>query len=269
MTAGMNGIVILISFAYIIPLVFLILSSLKTPAELYAKPMQWLPATPQWSNYTTALSSFPLLLYGRNTLLVVGFSVLGAVISNSLVAYGFSRLNWPGRDLVFVIVLATMMLPFQVILIPLFIIYKDLGWLTTLLPLIVPAYFGTPFLIFMLRQFFLGIPKELSEAARIDGANEFGIYWRIIMPLAKPALATVAIFTFMRTWGDFVGPLVFLRDKNLYTLSVGVRQLMDNLDPQWVLLLAAGVMMTLPVFVLFFLLQEYFIEGVTFTGIKG
>lgn len=266
---GMNGIIILISLAYVIPLIFLISSSLKAPAELYTKPLQWLPKNPQWSNYTTALSSFPLLLYARNTLIVVVTNIFGAVLSNSLIAYGFARFNWAGRDVIFILVLATMMLPAQVVLIPLFIIFKNLGWLTTLLPLIVPGFFGTPFLIFLLRQFFRGIPMELTEAARIDGANELYIYWRIIMPLATPALTTVAIFTFLRHWGDFVGPLVFLRDKNLYTLSVGVRQIMDNLDPQWVLLLAAGVMMTLPVLIIFFVLQKYFIEGITFTGIKG
>ncbi|MCX6376843.1 MAG: carbohydrate ABC transporter permease, partial [Armatimonadetes bacterium] len=241
----------------------MVLSSLKLPSELYQKPLRWLPVKAQWSNYATAVSRFPLLLYGRNTLVVIITNIIGALLSNSLIAYGFARLKWPGRNIVFMIVLATMMLPFQVVMIPLFILFKNLGWLSTLLPLIVPGFFGTPFLIFLLRQFFLGIPNELSEAARIDGAREIFIYRKIVVPLSKPALTTVAIFTFLRHWGDFIGPLVFLRDKRLYTLSVGVRQLMDNLDPKWHLLLAAGVMMTLPVFAVFFLLQKYFIEGIT------
>lgn len=263
--------IILIIFAllYIIPFIWLLSGSLKSSSELFANPPIWIPEKLQWSNFTTAFSEFPFLLYLKNTLIITFSTIIGAVISNSLIAYGFSRIEWKGRDAVFILVLATLMLPFQVLMIPLFILFKNLGWIGTFLPLIIPAFFGNPFFIFLLRQFFLGIPKELSESAKIDGASEFFIYWKIILPLSKPILTTVVIFSFIQAWGDFIGPLVFLSDNNLYTLSLGIQQIMSENDPRWPLLMAVGVAMTLPVIIIFFMLQKYFIQGITFTGSKG
>jgi ABC-type glycerol-3-phosphate transport system permease component len=231
--------------------------------------MKWWPDVPKWSNFTEMFTSFPFMLYLRNTVSIVIPTIIGSIVSNSLVAYGFSRLEWKYRDQVFVIVLITMILPFQVTMIPLFLLFKDLNWLNSFLPLTVPHFFGNAFFIFLLRQFLQGIPKELSYSAKVDGANEFQIFLRIIMPLTKPVLSTVAIFSFLSTWNDFIGPLIYLSNDQKYTLSLGAQQIMSNLDPKWNILMALGVTMTIPVIVLFFILQKYFIQGITMSGIKG
>ncbi len=262
-------ILILFSLAFIVPFLWLISGSLKSSTELFADPPIWIPEVLNWSNYKEAFSAFPFFLYLKNTLIIVLFTCIGAVLSNSLIAYGFSRIDWKYRDGIFIIVLATLMLPFQVIMIPLFLLFKDIGWIGTYYPLIVPHFFGNAFFIFLLRQFFRGIPKELSEAAKMDGANEFIVFWKVILPLSKPILATVVIFQFIEAWRDFLGPLIFLSDNSLYTLSLGVQQIMSQNDPRWGLLMAIGVAMTLPIIIIFFFLQRYFIEGITFTGSKG
>lgn len=186
-----------------------------------------------------------------------------------MIAYGFSRLRWPGRDKVFMIVLATMILPYQVTMIPLYLMFTKMHWVGTFLPLIVPQFFGNAFYIFLLRQFLTGVPKEITESSRIDGANEFEIFLKVIMPISKPALASVAIMAFIRAWNDFLGPLVFLGSDRLYTLSLAASMLKSNYDPNWDLLLPLGVVMVLPVLLLFFVLQKYFIQGITMSGIKG
>lgn len=262
-------ILILFSLAFIVPFLWLISGSLKSSSELFADPPIWIPEVLNWSNYKEAFSAFPFFLYLKNTLIIVFFTCIGAVLSNSMIAYGFSRIDWKYRDGIFIIVLATLMLPFQVIMIPLFLLFKEIGWIGTYYPLIVPHFFGNAFFIFLLRQFFKGIPKELSEAARIDGANEFIVFWKVILPLSKPILATVVIFQFIEAWRDFLGPLIFLSDNSHYTLSLGVQQIMSQNDPRWGLLMAIGVAMTLPIIIIFFFLQRYFIEGITFTGSKG
>jgi multiple sugar transport system permease protein len=267
--AAVYIILCLAALAFILPFLWLLSGSLKSSTELFANPPIWIPRKPQWSNFTTAFNEFPFLLYLRNTLTIAGFGIVGAVISNTLIAYGFSRVEWKGRDGVFVLVLATMMLPFQVTMIPLFIMFQKLGWIGTFLPLIVPAFFGNPFFIFLLRQFLQGIPKELSQSAKVDGAGEFRIYWQIILPLSLPVVTTVMIFSFIGSWGDFIGPLVFLSDNKLYTLSLGIQQIMSVNDPRWPLLMAVGISMTLPVLIIFFVLQKYFIQGIAFSGIKG
>ncbi|WP_245830977.1 carbohydrate ABC transporter permease [Sediminibacillus massiliensis] len=263
--------ILLIIFAlvFIVPFVWLLSGSVKSNSELFANPPIWIPEVFRWSNYKEAFTAFPFFLYLKNTLIIVFFTCLGAVISNSVIAYGFSRIDWKYRDAVFVFVLATLMLPFQVIMVPLFLLFKQIGWVGTFLPLIIPHFFGNPFFIFLLRQFFKGIPKELSESARIDGANEFMIFLKVIIPLSKPILATVVIFQFIEAWRDFLGPLIFLSDNRLYTLSLGVQQIMSQNDPRWALLMAIGVSMSLPIIIIFFFLQRYFIEGITFTGSKG
>lgn len=201
--------------------------------------------------------------------IVTFYSQDNTLISNSLIAYGFSRLRWPGRDKVFMIVLATMILPYQVTMIPLYLMFTKMHWVGTFLPLIVPQFFGNAFYIFLLRQFLTGVPKEITESSRIDGANEFEIFLKVIMPISKPALASVAIMAFIRAWNDFLGPLVFLGSDRLYTLSLAASMLKSNYDPNWDLLLPLGVVMVLPVLLLFFVLQKYFIQGITMSGIKG
>ncbi len=255
--------------AFVIPFVFLFLGSFKESSELFRVPFQWLPDRFQFGNYKEMFTSIPFFKYLKNTLIIVFFNVIGSVISSSFIAYGFARLRWPHRDKVFMIVLVTMILPFQVTMVPLFLMFTKMGWIGTFLPLTVTCFFGNPFFIFLLRQFFLSIPEELSESARIDGAGEFRIYATMILPLSKSVLATVAIFAFIRTWNDFIGPLVFLANDDLYTLSLAAQLLRSNLDPRWHILLALGVVMIIPVLIIFFVLKKYFIEGVAMSGLKG
>lgn len=257
---------IVFSLMFIIPFLWLVFGSLKTSSELFSNP--GIPKTFHWKNYLTAFNEFPFFLYLKNTLFITIVNIIGAVLSNTLIAYGFARIEWRGRNAAFVIVMITMLLPFQVTMIPLFMLFQKFGWIGTFLPLTAPAFFGNPFFIFLLRQFFLGIPKELSEAAKLDGASEFRIYWNVILPLSKPIITTVVIFSFLHTWGDFIGPLVFLNDNSLYTLSLGIQQIMSVNDPRWPLLLAVGVSMTLPVLIIFFVMQKYFIQGIAQSGIK-
>lgn len=258
-----------LALCFLIPFFWLVVESLKTPAELFETPARWLPRVPQWQNYLNVFSAFPFFLYLRNTMIIVSANIVGSVLSNTLIAYGFSRLYWKHRDKVFVLVLVTMILPFQVVMIPLFLMFQKLGWIGTFLPLTATCFFGNPFFIFLLRQFFMGIPRELSYSAKVDGAAEFRIYWNVILPLAKPAITTVVIFAFLRTWNDFIGPLIFLANDHLYTLSLGAQQIMSDYDPKWDLLMALGVIMVAPVLILFFLLQKYFIQGIALSGIKG
>ena len=222
-----------------------------------------------WPNYIRAFEMMDFWMNLRNTLFVCFMGVLGTVLSSSLVAYGFARIPWRGREAVFVVVLATMMLPYQVTLIPLFAVYSKLGWVGTYKPLIVPYFLGVPFYIFLLRQFFRGIPEDLSSAARIDGCSEFGIYARIILPLAKPALLTTALFMFMFQWGDFLNPLIYLQDARQYTLAVALQQFQSQHENAWGPLMAMSTVITLPVIVLFFFTQRTFIQGITMSGLKG
>lgn len=254
---------------YVVPFLWLLSNSLKDPTEIFTVPIKWLPAVPKWNNFYRATHDIPFFLYLRNTLTIIVGCLIGSLISNALVAYGFAKIKWKGRNFLFVILLITMMMPFQVIMIPQFLLFNKLKWIGTFMPLIVPAFFGNPFFIFLLRQFFIGIPNEISQSARVDGANEFMIFSRVVLPLCKPALATIAIFTFMNAWNDFLGPLVFLTNDKKYTLAIGIQQIMSVNDPRWNILMAGGVLMTVPVLILFFLLQKYFIQGIAFTGIKG
>lgn len=253
---------------FVAPFYWLVVTSLKTDRQVF-DTATWYPHPVMWSNYTRALNYIPFGRYTLNTLLVCGVSVLGTVVSCAMVAYSFARIPWKGRDTLFVIVLATLMLPGQVTLIPVFMIYKWLGWVGSYKPLVVPAFFGSAFFIFMLRQFFRTIPQELSESARMDGATEFGIFSRIILPLSRPALATVALLTFIGAWTDFMGPLLYLNDPAKYTLSLGLQQFVSQHGAEWSMLMAASTVMALPIIVLYFLAQKTFIEGITLTGIKG
>lgn len=262
---------VLLFFAmlYLIPFFFLLMGSFKTTSELFQVPFKWLPKSFNFNNYVNMFNQIPFLSYLKNTLIIVFFSVVGALVSNSIIAYGFARLRWPGRDKAFMVVLATMILPYQVTMIPLYLMFTKMNWVGTFLPLIVPQFFGNAFYIFLLRQFLVGVPKEITESARIDGASEFQIFLKVIIPISKPVLASVAIMAFIKAWNDFLGPLVFLGNDKLYTLSLAASMLKSNYDPNWDLLLPLGVAMVLPVLILFFVLQKYFIQGITMSGIKG
>ncbi|MBC8108888.1 MAG: carbohydrate ABC transporter permease [Anaerolineae bacterium] len=261
-----------------IPFLWMLSTSLKTQESAMEFPPRMLPKPVVVDNYWTILSSDRLnfLLWTRNTVIIAVLAVSGTVISSAIVAYGFARIQFRGRGVLFAIMLATMMIPFQVTMVPLFRIFRFLGdttgiaWLGTSKPLWVPAWFGSAFSIFLMRQFFLTIPTELSEAARIDGCSEFGIFTRIILPLAKPALAVVALFSFMANWNDFLAPLVYMQRPEQFTLALGLQSFQSqNGGTPWHLLMAASVLVILPVIVLFFLAQKTFIEGIATTGVKG
>ena len=212
----------------------------------------------------------PVLLYTRNTVLITLLCTLGYLTSGSLVAYAFARIQWPGRDFLFIVLLATMMLPPQVTIVPLFVIFRHLGWIDTYYPLVAPSYLtGWPFFIFLLRQFFLSVPTELSEAAKVDGASHFQIYSRIILPLSKPALAVVAVFSFLLHWNDFFGPLIFLADDSKFTLALGLAVFKSNHPSEWGILMAVSALMLVPTILVFFFCQKYFVEGINLTGLKG
>lgn len=257
------------AFVFMLPFLWMLSTSLKSNVQLFVYPPILVPIPAAWENYPTAVVYIDFFLYLRNTLIIAISATIGAVISCSLVAYSLARIPWPGRNFLFILTVATLMLPFQVTLIPLFLVFKGLGWVGDFRPLIIPHFFGGALYIFLLRQFFMTIPMELSEAAHIDGASEFRIYWSIILPLAKPALATVAIFEFIARWRDYLGPLIYLNDQNLYTLSLGIYEYRSQYGAEWGLLMAASVLITLPIVLLFFFLQKTFVQGITLTGIKG
>ena len=256
------------AFLFLLPLFWMISSSLKPDYQVLEFPPRWLPDPVRWANYPEALTYVPFGRYTLNTILIASLTILGHLVSCTLVAYAFARLRAPGKNLLFLILLATMMLPYPVTMIPIYIGFESLGWVNTFLPLIVPAFFGSPFYIFLMRQFFLTLPVELEDAARVDGANTLQIIWHVILPISKPALATVAIFTFQTSWNDFLGPLIYLHDQTKYTVSLGLSFFRSSYDVHWAYLMAASLVTMLPVIVLFFLAQRLFIEGITLTGIK-
>jgi multiple sugar transport system permease protein len=252
------------------PLMWMVSSSLKLEQRVFQFPPTLIPKPFRFQNYADALTYKPFPVYLRNTAFLVVMNELAIVLSASFCAYGFARIRFPGRDLWFGLVLATMMVPGVVTMVPQFVIFSRLKWVDTFLPLTVPFFFGGgAFNIFLLRQFFRTIPEELADAARIDGCNEFTIFARIMMPLAKPALITVAIFTFLGTWNDFVGPLLYISSPEKFTLAIGLANFRGVLYTRWDLLMAFATAMTLPVLVVFFLAQRYFVEGVVMTGLKG
>jgi len=255
--------------AYVFPLYWMITTALKTDVEVFRVPPNLFPENPQWQNFLASTQYIPFWLYMYNTLVICALTIVGTVISCSLIAYGFARVKWPGRNLVFLIYLSTIMLPAQVTMIPLYIVFRQLGWVGTIWPLVVPAFFGNALYVFLLRQFMMTIPNELSDAARIDSAGELDIFWRIILPLIKPALATVALFTFVATYRDFLGPLIYLTEQNQWTISLGLKMFQNMYGAQWQLMMAAATLTMIPTVILFFLTQRTFIEGIALTGIKG
>lgn len=261
---------IAVSILMLFPFLWLVSSSLKSQLQIFEYPPQWFPYPLLWQNYVDALTFRPFGLYLRNSLTIATLNVIAVVFTSSLCAYGFARIRFWGREFWFGIVIATLLLPSIVTLVPQFIIFSRLGWVDTILPLTVPLFFGGgAFNIFLLRQFFRTIPEELADAARIDGCSEFGIYWRIMLPLSKPALITVGIFTFLAAWNDLIGPLVYLRTPDTYTVAIGLAQFRGAMTTRWDLQMAAAAVMILPVILLFFFAQRYFIRGIVMTGLKG
>lgn len=263
-----HAILIATATVFLLPIAFVLLTSLMTDQQALT-PEYW-PQPFRWSNYVQVFEKSALEVYVFNSVRIAVLSTVGIILSTIPVAYALSRLRWRGRQAVFVIILATLMLPFQVTVVPLYVVFVRYGWIPSLKPLIIPAFFGDAFSIFLLRQFFLTIPDELTDAARVDGASEFQIMTRVIVPLAKPAIAAVALFHFLWSWNDFFGPLLYLiDDQNLWTVTVGLSEFETLHHVEWNLLMAACVLFMLPVIVMFFLAQRVFIEGVTLTGVKG
>lgn len=259
------------SLLMLTPFFWLISSSLKAPHQIYVFPPQWVPDPVHWSNYVEVFQVVPIFRYLTNTLIITLFATTGVVLSSSLAAYSFARLRFLGRDLVFGAVLATLMLPFAATMIPVYLLFTNLGWVGTFLPLIVPAWFGGPITIFLLRQFFRTIPMELEDAARIDGAGRPRIFLTIMLPLARPALTVVTVLALLFNWNDFLAPLIYLQRRDLYTLALGLNALRffeGGLDyTHYVMVMAT--MMVVPVVIMYFLAQRAFVEGIVLTGIKG
>lgn len=276
-TATVHIVLIVMSLIFVSPLLWMVMTAIKPIEETMTATPKLLPSKFLWDNFPKAvtygskeLGYIPFLLYARNTLMVTLLCVAGSVCSNAVVAYAFARLRWPGRDAFFAVTLATMMVPFPVLMVPTFGLFKWLGWVGTFRPLWVPAFFGSAFSIFLLRQFFRTIPMELSEAAKIDGCSEVRIFTDVLLPLAKPALAVVALFTFMGTWNDFMGPMIYLSDQETFTLSLGLQAYQSQHGgTQWNLLMAAATVVILPVIVVFFFAQKMFIQGIATSGLKG
>ncbi len=256
--------------AMLVPFVWLVRSALMTDSQIFVSPPEWIPNPFAWSNFAEALTAQPFLRYFLNTMIIEVFVVIGTVLTCSVAAFSFARLRWRGRNVVFGLLLTGVMLPYAVTLIPTFVMWGSLGMLDTFAPLIVPSWFGGGiFNIFLMRQFFLTIPFELDEAAYIDGASPWRVFWTIIMPNSKPVIVVVVIFTFIGVWNDFLGPLLYLSDESSFTLALGLATFQSTYTAQWGYLMAASLVVILPIIVLFFVLQRYFVEGVTLTGVKG
>lgn len=253
-----------------LPFIWMVSTSFKVQSQVWVFPPEWIPNPFRWENYTEALTLLPFGLYAWNTFVITALTTAGVVFTSSLCAYGFARIQFPGRDLIFMIVLSSIMIPYAVLMIPQYIMFRTLGWIDSFLPLWVPVWFGGgAFNVFLLRQFFRTIPAELSDAARIDGSSEFGIYWRIILPLAGPALATVGIFTVLNAWNDFLAPLIYISSQDQFTLALGLAQFRGLFSTQWQYLMAASTVVVIPTMLLFLFAQRFFIEGVVLTGMKG
>lgn len=267
---------VILSAISLLPFLWLLTTAVKPLGETMTTPPTWIPSHWEFDNFWKAISHgyeslhyYPMLVYARNTIVLCLLVVSGTVVSNSLVAYSFARLKWKGRDTAFAVTLATMMVPFPVLMVPTFGLFRSLDWVGTYRPLWIPAWFGSAFSIFLLRQFFRTIPFELSEAAKLDGASEWRIFRDVVVPLSKPALAVVALFAFMNAWNDFLGPLIYLLDQKTFTLSLGLQSFQSqNGGTIWNELMAASAIMIAPVIILFFFTQRLFIQGIALTGIK-
>ncbi|EMF0616374.1 carbohydrate ABC transporter permease [Enterococcus hirae] len=255
-----------IGIVLITPLLWMVFTSLKPMEEIVRYPPTFFPEKIVWQNYLDTITAFPFWRYARNTLLITVLVVFGNVLSNSFIAYGFAKLDFPGKKLMFALVLSTMMIPGFVTMIPQYVLFSKIGWVGTYLPLIVPSFFGNAFNIFLMRQFYLSINDELIEAAEIDGANHFYIWSRLMLPLTKPALITIAINSFNAAWNDFLGPLLYIQDQEKYTLQIGLQVFQNQATTQWNYLMAGATLVLIPTILMFFFAQRYFIEGMDLTG---
>lgn len=259
---------VIMSIIFLMPLYWMIVTALKSNPELAQIPPTIVPQSWEWDNFVKAFQTIPFASYFLNSILITILTVVGAVVSNLIVAYGFSCIEWRGRNLVFYLVLATIFIPFPLAIIPQFDMFAWLHWINTYLPLVVPSFFASAFYTFMLRQFLLQVPRDLLDAARIDGASEWRILWQVVAPMTRPALAAVAIFAAVGAWNDFMGPLIYLQDDALQTLSIGLQAFRSTHDIQFNLLMAASVMVIVPVTLLFFVFQRFFIRGITLGSIR-
>jgi ABC-type glycerol-3-phosphate transport system permease component len=261
---------ILGSALVLVPFLWMISTSLKKPGTEFTFPIEWIPALPRWQNYPQAWTTLPFNTWLVNTLTITGVSIIGHLLSSALIGFGFARIDFPGRNLLFTLVLATMMLPYPAVIVPLFLLYKNLGWIDTFLPLVIPTFFGVnAFYIFLLRQFFKTIPTELDDAARVDGCTTFGIFRHIALPLIKPALGIILVFSFMHNWNDVLGPLIYLSSTEHFTLALGLRFFQSQYRVEWTLLMAASLVILAPCLILLFMAQKYYIQGIVVSGIKG
>ena len=273
-TTLLYGLATLGAVAFGLPFFWTFASSLKSQNEIYTFPPVWLPAVPQWANYALVFELAPFARFIVNTIIVTGLAMIGQVFTAAIVAFGFTRFRFPAREALFFILLTTMMIPWQVTIVPTFLLFRWLGWINTFKPLIVPNYFGGgAFFIFLLRQFFLTIPRDFDEAARIDGARSTGIFLNILLPLSRPAIATVAIFSFLDHWNAFIQPLIFLNDPKKFTVAIGLRYFnaspFTGDQPREAVLMAASMITAAPCLALFFAAQQYFVKGIVMSGIKG
>jgi multiple sugar transport system permease protein len=277
-SVGPRIVLILAAALFIVPFYWMFVTALKTNQELTHFPPTLIPGQWVWQNFVDAVNYIPFGLYTINSVIITVGITIGAVLSNTLVAYGFSRIQWPGRNVMFYMCIATLFLPYPVILVALFDIFGKLPafglqgsqhWVDTFLPLIVPAFFGNPFYIFLMRQFMLGIPRELGDAAKVDGASEIQSFWRVILPLAKPAVVVVAIFSAVGAWNEFLLPLLYLQDQSKYPLAVGLAFFTSEHDVAYNLLMAASTLVVLPIILCFIFAQRFFVEGITVGGVKG
>ncbi len=268
MTIYRYALVILLAGVFVFPFVVMLTTAFKVSDEIFMAPPELLPRTWTLDHFIGALTQIPFFRFLLNTVVIAGLSVLGTVLVSPLVAYSLSKLRWKGRNLLFIMVLATMMLPPQVTLIPIYMMWNKVGATGTILPLVIPAFLGTPFFIFLIRQFLLSVPDELIEAAKVDGASEFRIYWSIVLPIARPALITSAVFQFVWAWTDFLYPLIYLTEEESYTLSIGRYSFLGADGVQWGPLMASCVLFTLPAFLIFLVFQRYFIGGIATGALK-
>lgn len=253
-----------------IPFFWMITTSLKKSGTEFTFPIEWLPNPPRWKNYVDGWTVLPFNRWAVNSVRISALAIAGSVISSAIVGFGFGRIRFPGRDALFLLVLATMMLPFPSVIVPLFLLFKRIGWIDTILPLTVPTFFGAnAFFIFLLRQFFRTLPLDLDDAARVDGCNTFHVFLRICLPLIRPALGIIFVFSFMHNWNDFLGPLIFLSHTTKYTLALGLRYFQSQYRVEWALMMAVSLIILTPNIVLFFLAQKYYIQGIVVSGVKG
>lgn len=257
------------SIAFLVPFWWMVSTSLKTPEEVYAYPIKWIPATPQWQNYTELFTDGPFVRYLLNTVLITVVGVTFSLIGSSFAAYAFARLRFPGRDVLFFIMLATIMVPAWATVIPSFVMFGLLGWLDTYLPILVPALFATPFNTFLLRQFFLSIPRELEDAAKVDGASTLRCFLTIVLPMSRPALIIVALFAFLFYWNEFLTPLIYLSTQDKFPISLGIMNFAGEKAQDYAGMMAAATVAMAPCVVLFFIAQRWFVQGIVITGVKG